>query len=183
MRHLLPVLMLIPTLAAHAQSTRPAGELPLANTTINIPVNDLRALLDRNKLADGQPPVDYVFAPATYTLTPAANAATITADVEVTLLREGWVMVPLGPAAGVLSVKAAGAAAPLSTRDDHLYVLLNNKGAGKASLQVTLERPIQTEAATRRVDVPLLPSPLVNFKVTIPEPNLDVNLNGSAVKV
>lgn len=181
MRFLLPVLLLIPTLAVHAQTTRPAGALPLANTTVSIPVNDLRALLERD--AGGQPPVDYVFAPATYQVTPSGNVATATAEVEVTVLREGWVMVPLGPAAGVLSVKAEGNPAPLFTRGEQLFALLNNKGAGKAKLQVTVERPIHTEGATRRVDVPLIPSPLVNVKATIGEANLDVGLNGSAVKV
>src|SRR5687767_13453658 len=75
-------------------------ELPsLSNTSVSIPWNELRDLLgegggDRAE----KPPVDFVFSTAAYTAEVGERAVSVSAEADVTLLGEGWVLVPLGAA-------------------------------------------------------------------------------------
>ncbi|HEX8913575.1 MAG TPA: hypothetical protein VF796_14545, partial [Humisphaera sp.] len=123
---------------ALGQATKPATGSPpaavppaavpipaLGNASVSVPWPELSALLDRAREAPAKPPVDYVFAAATYTGTVTGDSARVAADLDVTLLRDGFVLVPLGPAdGGVESATVDGQPAALVPQGGQLNALL-----------------------------------------------------------
>jgi hypothetical protein len=160
-----------------APATQPA--LPsLSHSSISIPWEDLRGLLEKNNPAAERPPIDFAFSPATYTATVSDKGVAVSANVEVSLLVDGWTLVPLGPAnSGVTSAAVDGQPASLVVRGEQHFVLLQGKGQKKITLN--LSRDISTEAGHRAFDLPLIPSALVTVSVRIPQKNLAVHSVGA----
>lgn len=170
----------LPTLAA---AENEADLPPLTNTSVNIPWRELRELLLRARPPGAEPPpVNYVFSPADYSGAVAEKQVTVTAACEVTTLSDGWAVVGLGSAvAGVRKVTADGEPCRLLTKDGGLYALFSGKGRKK--LEMVVVRPVKRGADGGSFDVPLLPSPIVNFAVEIPQAMVEVTApSASAAK-
>jgi hypothetical protein len=162
---------------ALAQATRPAGPgnpASLGNASVAVPLQDLLGLMDRAR-GEAPVPVDYVFAPATYSGTTTNESATFATTLTVTLPRTGYTLVPLGPAdAGVESAMVDGQPAPLVVRDGQLLAMLN--GGGQKSLALRLRRPLLAGGGASRVVVPFPPSSAVNeVDLTLPGRDLAVD--------
>ena len=151
----------------------------LSSASVSIPWNELLQLIEKGKGAADRPPVDFVFSPASYKAQVTDKGMKVLADVDVTLLTDGYALVPLGPAdAGIISVTTGNDPAPVVLRDKTLFALLNGKG--KKHLALTAERPVSADAGASRFELPLIPSPLVSLTVTIPATGLDVKVPGAA---
>ena len=152
---------IITTAHAADPATAPAAEnisgLPsLAHSSISIPWEDLRGLLEKNNPAIERPPIDFAFSPANYDAVVADKTVTITATVEVTLLVDGWTLAPMGAANSGVTATVDGQPAALVVRGEGLFVLLKGKGPKKVSL--TLSRDVTADAGGARSDLPLLPA-------------------------
>jgi hypothetical protein len=162
--------------AAEAQAATP----DLSKTQVSLPWRDLVRLLEQSGGGEqARPPVDYVFAEAACNAAVQADRATVTTTVEVNALGPRWSLVPLGPAGTpILSAKADGSACPLVLRDGTLYALFT--GPGKHQLALTMQQKISESPAGRRLEIPLIPSPLVALTVALPETGLEVQCEGGA---
>jgi len=165
----------------------------LKGTSVSIPWQELRQLLQRDKAAARvKPPVEFVFSPAQYAATVKGDKVSIDASVQVQTLTENWTLVPLGSASsGVLSVTVDGKPASIISRGNTLSVLL--KGAGEKKITMKLEAKVSVMRGEYAFSLPLIPSPIVNvsaaiastkLKVTAPGASaLSVSENGNATKV
>ncbi len=174
-----------PRASEPAEARSPVKKLPsLANTSVSIPWRELRGLLEAARgPGEPQPPVSYVFSPASYAATVTGDSARIVGRCEVDVLTDTWALVPLGPAAGVLrKATIDGKACPVVMRDKALHALLAGKGARK--LEIELEAPVSRAEGTSSFQAPLVPSPIVTLTTTIPRAGLEVRAAcASAVKL
>lgn len=152
-------------------TTAPAGIPSLTNTSVSIPWNELRTLLDRP--GDAKPPVQYVLANASAVATIVDRTATIIVRCDVATLDDGWAIVPLVPTtAGLIKATLDNQPASLVIRDNQIQLITSGKG--NKTLELTIERPVQTEAGQSRVEISLPPAPVVGLTATVPQVNLDV---------
>jgi hypothetical protein len=171
--------------AAGTGAAAPSDSLPLLrNTSVSIPWQELRDLLDAARKPEAErPPVSYVYSPAVYAATvgaPAAGTAaggaatvTVVARCEVDVLADKWALVPLGTASnGLRLVTVDGKPCPVVVKDGSLSALLTGKGTRK--LEITLEEKVVTDKGVDRFELPLIPSPIVTLTTTIPRKGLDV---------
>lgn len=171
------------TNARSADQDKPAGPrgddgaLPLSHSSVSMPFNDLRALLDKSVL--DRPPVDFAYSPALYQAVVTDKGVAVSAAVEVTLLVDSWALVPIGPSdSGVTSATVDGQPVPLVLRGDQLFLLLKGKGQKKVALSIA--RDLITDEGTDRFDLPLLPSALVDVSATLPAKSQGVRASGAA---
>jgi len=162
-------LLIIAPGVSMGQATQPAPvAVPaMPGATVAIPWPELAALLDRAGAARAAPPVDVVFAPASYVVKPVGQVAQVAADVELTMLRDGYALVPV--AAGGVAVESVtldGQPASLVLQGQMLAALVS--GAGRKAMHIELKRPVATDDGVPRFDLPLADWPISTVKVTVP---------------
>lgn len=139
----------------------------LSGATVAVPWPELAALLERAGDRAARPPVDVVFGPATYTARPAGDGVDVTADVQATVLRNDFALVPVAPAeVAVESVTVDGQPASLVLQGKTLSAFVT--GGGKKSVQVTIKRLIGRQGGATRFDLPLADWPISTLKLTVP---------------
>ncbi|QOV88873.1 hypothetical protein [Humisphaera borealis] len=150
----------------------------LGGTTVAIPWPELAALLERAGDRAAKPPVDFVFAPATYTARPVGSAIEVIAEVQATLLRNDFALLPVAPAdVAVESVTVDGQPAALVMQGKTLSAFVT--GGGRKSLRVTLTRPIVSQDGSPRFDLPLADWPISNVKFSVPG-SVEITASGAA---
>ncbi len=159
-----------------------AKPLPdLSKTQVTIPGNELLRLLGQDGKDDqARPPVDFVFSQAECNVAIADDRAVATASAEVNTLGKRWALVPLGPSAlSIIAAKADGQPCSLVDRDGRLFALLT--GEGKHKLEIIVQPKITESTQGRQFVLPLIPSPIVSVKVTLPSTALEVQSEGATV--
>ncbi len=154
----------------------------LSNASVTMPLSELKALMGTDDSA--RAPVDYVFGAATATATVQGKVATVRTQLELTLLTDNWVQVPVGAAKGLISATVDGETALLVQREENTFVLLNGKAKPKATLLITAERSVVADGPMTRVDLALPQVPLVGLTVTIPQGDIEMRaLEGAGTTV
>jgi hypothetical protein len=164
---------------AWAQEKGNAAGLPeLPQTSVQIPWNQMRALLEQAGERRKAPPVEYVFSPASYAIKTSGERAAVSLSCDVTTLSDGYTLVPLGPAEqGVTSAKVGGEECPLVVRENVLYALLAEKG--KHKLAVELEVPVREKHGVRELQIALVASPVASVSAAISGGPALVETNGA----
>jgi hypothetical protein len=171
----MPVLCALGLLVSQVAAQEPtaaqaAPKLP--GTQVLIPFDQLQNLLKAQGAAEDAPPVDYVFAPASYTATVTDGRVTYQAEVEIEVLAKRWTLAPLGSVGtGVASVLVDGKPAQLVVRDETLHAIFSEPG--KFKLQLAGEVPLTNRDGRQRLDLPLLPSPLAMLSLEVPVAGLE----------
>src|ERR1035437_9987431 len=84
---------------AAAENAPPAAGGPALNSaTVSLPLNELRGLLEKND--SDKAPVEYVLSQTKVGAKVEGKTASTITTMEVTLLADRWVLVPLGPIGG-----------------------------------------------------------------------------------
>lgn len=169
------VVLAVPVLADDAGA---GGADPLRAATVSLPLSDLRQWL--NKPDAQRAPVDYVLSTAQVSCEVTGKTVRVSTQFEVVLLREGWVLAPLGPAAGVLEATVDDKPAALVQRDGRLLALLDGKTTRRAAVKVVAELRPEADGPTTRLAVALPPAPLVALSVGLDRAGLDARALGAA---
>ncbi len=151
----------------------------LSKVQVTLPGSELFKLLGHGGKEDQvRPPVEFVFSQAECNVSVADDRAAVTTSAEVTMLVKPWVLVPLGPAQlGISGVKCDGQPCSLVEREGGLYALLS--GEGKHKLELSAQQKVTESTQGRQLVLPLIPSPILSVKATLPGTGLEVQAEGA----
>ena len=156
-----------------------------------LPYKDFRRLWEA---AQGTPagvteaPSDYLISTARYTGTVGPKLASLTLELTVDVLVDGWVSVPLGLGAGQVAVADVSFVGkdkvqPLLRVTDpqgkgpgrRRYVLLT-RGKGRKVLKIDFVRQLQTRPGLNVLDYAMPPAAISTLELLIPDQNMKVDV-------
>ncbi|OJT19015.1 hypothetical protein BO221_36465 [Archangium sp. Cb G35] len=163
-------LLLLAPLSARAQ------ELPGAEVTL--PFGKLKGLLEKESVPT--PPRHHVLVSAAYRGTLGTDSLEVEGELEVELLTEGWVSVPLVPITqSLVSLTVDGRPAGASVGEGHYMLTL--RGLGRHQVRLTFVAPVLEPG---RVPLSLVPGVPGTLGVRLPAAELAPDVaGGTEVKV
>ncbi len=196
--HLLAfLLVLLAAQAALAQDGRPeAGRKAETEHTIYIPYKDLEKVFEKtgrgvfmpyeefiklwNKAkkaeeASTAPSVPVLVTAASYECIVDQKVAGIKSTYSIDVLKDGWMELPLAISGVALEqVRLDGGKALLKARkDDYLLIL---RGKGSHTLEAKLAAKVESKPDKRVVSFGVPRTPVSRFQITIPEPDVEVEI-------
>ncbi|HUS38504.1 MAG TPA: hypothetical protein VMX74_03600, partial [Pirellulales bacterium] len=169
--------------AAIAQDAEPAAQNPAAlpdlpGTSVSIPWSELKTLVKgAQPPVVKKPPVDMVFAPATYTVKIHDGVADIEATTGVDVLVDDWVLIPLGSGTGLTGATIDGKATSIVKEGGQVFAV--TQGKGNRSVKLAAQVKVHSEGGRQWSEVSLLPSPIVSLAAEIPGGGLAIEVSGA----
>ncbi len=121
------------------------------------------------------PSVPALITAASYECTVNDKVATIKSAFSIDVLKEGWIELPLAISGVALEeVKLDGGKALLKARQSDYLLILKEKGAH--TLEMKLAAKVEKKPGKRIVSFGVPRTPVSRFRVTIPEPDMEVEI-------